>query len=85
MAMDPNVIKQLIEGALPGAHVEIRDLVGDQNHFEALVIHGSFQGKSLIDQHQAVMAPLREVLKEDLHALAIKTFTPERWQKAQGG
>ncbi len=81
MPMDTREIQQLIEKALPDAQVNIQDLVGDGDHLQAIVVTPLFEGKTLLQQHQMVYNPLREVLKEKLHALALKTYTPEQWQR----
>ena len=80
MAVDPNSIKRLIEQALPGAQVEVTDLVGDGDHLQAVVVAEQFRGISLVKQHQMVYSALQEELKEKLHALALKTYTPEQYQ-----
>ncbi|MBK7864675.1 MAG: BolA/IbaG family iron-sulfur metabolism protein [Archangiaceae bacterium] len=75
-------LKRRIEGALPGAEVEIRDTTGTADHFEARVVAAAFAGKSLIEQHQLVYGPLQDLLKTgELHALALKTYSPEQWAK----
>jgi acid stress-induced BolA-like protein IbaG/YrbA len=75
-------IRQRISGALPGAQVEVRDLTGTGDHFEARVVSPSFEGKSMVEQHQEVYAPLQDLLKTgQLHALALKTYSPEQWKR----
>ena len=75
-------LKRRIEQSLPGAEVEIHDTTGTGDHFEARVVSATFVGKSLIEQHQQVYAPLQDLLKTgELHALALKTYSPEQWQK----
>jgi len=75
-------LKRRIEQGLPGAEVEIRDTTGTGDHFEARVVAPAFAGKSLVEQHQLVYAPLDDLLKTgELHALALKTYSPEQWQK----
>ncbi len=74
----PEIIQQILVANLPGAEVKV---TGMNDHFEAVVIWNQFEGKSLVEQHQIVMAPLQEGLKEAIHALGIKTFTPEKWSK----
>lgn len=69
-------IQAVIAKALPGATVQVVDTTGTKDHFDALVIWNGFKGKSLVEQHQLVMAPLKEALKGPIHALAIKTKTP---------
>lgn len=81
-----NMIQKMIMEALPGAKVKVVDAMGTGDHFETLVIWEGFQNKSLVEQHQMVMHPLKEGLKEAIHALSIKTFTPAEWdqKKPQG-
>jgi acid stress-induced BolA-like protein IbaG/YrbA len=80
--LDAAEVQRRIEQGLPGAEVEVRDLTGTGDHFEARVVSEAFTGKSLIEQHQAVYAPLKDVLATgELHALALKTYSPQQWQK----
>lgn len=82
--MEASFIKQRIEGALPGATIEVRDTTGTGDHFEATVVAPQFQGRSMVQQHQLVYGPLKDVLATgELHALALKTFTPEQWARTQ--
>ena len=82
--LDPSEIKKRIEGAIANAEIDERDLTGTGDHFEARVVSPLFAGKTMIEQHQLVYAPLQEWLKTgELHALALKTFTPEQWQRQQ--
>lgn len=78
MALSPDSIRARIEAALPGSRVEVRDTTGGGDHFEATVIAAQFQGKSMVQQHQLVYAPLQDWLKTgELHALALKTSVPK--------
>ncbi len=82
--LDPREIEKRIASALPGAEVEVRDLTGTGDHFEARVVAAAFEGLGMLDQHQAVYAPLRDILDSGaLHALALKTYTPEQWKRHQ--
>jgi stress-induced morphogen len=72
-------IKTTIEEALPDSIVYVADPNNDGQHFEAIVISASFSGMMLIKQHQIVMKALKEKLETTVHALALKTFTPEKW------
>ncbi len=75
-------IKSTVEKALPGSTVEVRDLTGGGDHFQVLIVSSAFEGKGLVDQHQMVYGSLREALgNESIHALALKTYTPEQWQR----
>ena len=73
MAMDLKEIERYIKEALPGATVEIQDLVGDRNHYSATVTSSQFSGKSKIEQHKMVYNSLKGKMGNELHALAIKT------------
>ncbi len=77
MAMDAGELQNLIKEALPDAHVEIRDLAGDGDHYAAVVISESFRGKSRVQQHQMVYQALKGKMGDDLHALALQTSAPE--------
>lgn len=81
--LSPDAIRARIVGELPGAEVEVRDTTGTNDHFEARVVSAAFEGLTMIQQHQRVYAPLRDWLATgELHALALKTYTPAAWSKA---
>lgn len=80
--MKAEEIRQLIEQDLPGAEVTVRG--EDGVHFEAVVISDAFQGKSLLQQHRLVYAALGGRMEsEEIHALALKTYTPDAWRAAR--
>jgi acid stress-induced BolA-like protein IbaG/YrbA len=72
-------IEDLILVAVPDAQVIVRDPRNDGAHLEAAVISESFVGMSLVKQHQLVMQALKGAFAGDLHALSLKTYTPEKW------
>lgn len=78
--IDPEEIKAMIERGLPGAHVEVRDMTGGGDHFEALVVSDQFEGKGLVERHQFVYGALGDAMRERVHALALKTLTPAQHQ-----
>ncbi len=78
--MDPKEIEQLIAKGIPGAHVEVRDMTGGGDHFEALVISETFDGKGLVERHQAVYNALGDAMRARVHALALKTLTPAQYE-----
>jgi acid stress-induced BolA-like protein IbaG/YrbA len=78
--MDPEEIKVLIEKGLPSSTVAVQ---GDGTHFEAIVVSRDFEGKSLIEQHQIVYNALGDAMKEQIHALSLKTYTPHQWERKQ--
>jgi len=62
---------------------ELAEVVGDGQHFQALVVSPAFDGKSRIQRHQMVYAALGDRMREEIHALSMRTLTPAEWQ-AQG-
>ena len=75
-------IKAIIAQALPDAEIIVRDPMNDGAHFEAVVVSPSFEGLNLVKQHRLVMGALKEEFEGDVHALALKTYTPAKWQAA---
>lgn len=72
----PQDVKAFIQNALPCDHVEV---AGDGHHFEALIVSPEFRGKSMVQQHQLVYRALGDRMREEIHALSMKTYTPEQW------
>ncbi len=79
--MQAEELKKLIERGLPGARVEVRDFTGGGDHFEALVVSPVFEGKSLVERHQAVYAAIGDAMRAQVHALTLKTLTPAQYQQ----
>jgi acid stress-induced BolA-like protein IbaG/YrbA len=80
--LDPEMLRRTLLQALPGSEVELHDTTGTGDHFEARVVSPAFAGKTMVEQHQLVYAPLQAWLKTgELHALALKTYSPEQWKK----
>lgn len=73
--MDVQTIRNLIEQGLPGAQVEVQG--EDGVHFEALVVSDAFAGKLPLARHRMVYATLGELMGGEIHALALRTLTPE--------
>ncbi|MDO5506131.1 MAG: BolA/IbaG family iron-sulfur metabolism protein [Pseudoxanthomonas suwonensis] len=77
--MNPDTIRQLIEQGLPGASVQV---FGDDGvHFEAVVVSPDFAGKLPLARHRMVYATLGEKMGGEIHALALKTLTPEEAER----
>lgn len=81
--MTPSDIKHTIEQSVPGAVAYVLDPMNDGQHLQAFVISPAFEGLMLVKQHQMVMQPLSKAFANSVHALALKTFTPEKWQEAK--
>lgn len=78
--VSPAQVEAMIKAELPDAQVQIQDLTGGGDHYQAIVISSQFEGKTLVQQHQIVYGALRQAMAtEAIHALALKTYTPETW------
>ena len=73
----PESIKQGIAAGVACEHLEV---VGDGQHFQALVVSSAFAGKSRVQRHQLVYGALGERMREEIHALSMRTLTPEEWR-----
>ncbi len=69
-------IEALIRAALPDAKVEIRDLAGDGDHYQAHVVSAAFAGKNRVQQHKLVYEALGGRMGGELHALQLTTAVP---------
>jgi stress-induced morphogen len=69
----PDAVKSRLLAAFPRAQVEVTDLTGTQDHFQALVVTTAFDGKTRIEQHKMVYAALGELMDGAIHALALTT------------
>ncbi len=72
----PEQIKAYIAAGLQCTHLTVD---GDGQHFQATIVSPSFAGKRLIQRHQMVYAVLGDRMREEIHALSMKTFTPEEY------
>jgi stress-induced morphogen len=70
-------LKRRIEQGLPGARAEVEDLTGGGDHFRAEIVSDRFEGLSRIDQHKLVYDVFGDEVGGPIHALSIKTSTPE--------
>ncbi len=77
MLPTPDLIKNYIAAGLECTHLEVD---GDGQHFTALIVSPEFAGKRLIQRHQLVYAALGDRMKAEIHALSMKTLTPEEYQ-----
>jgi len=73
----PEAIAEKIRAALPDARVELKDLTGTEDHWQAEIVSARFAGLPLIARHRLVMAALAEEMKGPIHALTLDVKTPE--------
>lgn len=79
--MNPDDVQQRIAAGLPDCEVTV---TGDGSHFEARVVGNVFTGLTSVKKQQMVYATVNDLITSgDLHALTIKTYTPEEWETAQ--
>jgi acid stress-induced BolA-like protein IbaG/YrbA len=79
MSPTPEDIKQYIAAGLTCEHLAVE---GDGQHFYATIVSDAFDGKRPIQRHQLVYAVLGDRMKAEIHALSMKTLTPDEWRKA---
>ena len=75
--MTANEMRSAIMNGLPCDHVEV--LGDDGQHFEAVIVSPQFTGKNKVQQHQLVYLTLGERMRAEIHALSMRTFTPDAW------
>ncbi|WP_028357387.1 BolA family protein [Brackiella oedipodis] len=78
MLPTPEQVRAAIADNLSCDKVEV---AGDGAHFEAIIVSPLFEGKRLIARHQLVYQALGERMKDEIHALSMKTLTPEEYQQ----
>ncbi|PZP28188.1 MAG: BolA family transcriptional regulator [Roseateles depolymerans] len=76
----PQDVRDFIAAGLPCEHLEVE---GDGRHFFATIVSAEFVGLTRIKRHQRVYAALGERMREQIHALSMKTLSPEEWSAAQ--
>lgn len=83
---DAKELEARIRTGLDGVeHVELEDMTGTKDHWQAVVVAAAFEGKSRVQQHQLVYRALGELMTGPVHALALQTFTPEAWKARAAG
>ncbi|MBJ7309866.1 BolA family protein [Rugamonas sp. CCM 8940] len=77
MTTTPELIHSYLTAGLECTHLEVE---GDGQHFQAIIVSPAFVGKRLIQRHQLVYAALGDRMREEIHALSMKTLTPDEYQ-----
>jgi stress-induced morphogen len=80
MMIQPDKVKTKIKDNIEDAQVDVLDMTGDGDHFRVVVVSDQFEGLPMVKQHQLVYDALGESMDGDIHALGLKTYTPEEWQ-----
>ncbi len=82
MLPTPEQVRQYIAESLNCEHIEVQ---GDGSHFEALIVSPEFEGKRPIARHQLVYSLLGERMKNEIHALSMRTMTPAEFEAGLNG
>jgi stress-induced morphogen len=83
--ISPDEVHSQLAIAFPGAEIEVVDLTGTKDHYQARVVSAAFAGKSPVEQHQLVYRALAGAMDGPIHALALRTYTPEVWAQTNRG
>ncbi len=81
--IEPQDVEDKLRAAFPDAEIVVEDLTGTKDHYQARIVSAAFSGKSPVAQHQLVYAALAEEMKGPIHALALKTYTPQTWARLE--
>ncbi len=76
----PETVQGYIAQGLQCEHLSV---FGDGQHFEAVIVAEAFEGLRPIQRHQKVYAVLGDRMREEIHALSMKTWTPTEWAQQQ--
>ena len=74
--IEPSALRERLIEAFPDASVELVDLTGTHDHYQASIVSAAFRGVPLLEQHRLVYRALGELLRGDVHALRLKTRAP---------
>ena len=83
--MKPEAIAAKIRAALPDARVQLTDLTGTEDHWQAEIVSAAFAGLSLMQRHRLVMSALAEEMKGPIHALTLEVKTPDEANRSTNG
>ena len=76
--VSPDDVKAYIQVGMDCNHITV---IGDGQHFEAVIVSAAFEDKSRLQRHQIVYGALGDRMKSEIHALSMKTFTPMEWEE----
>lgn len=76
----PETVRGYIAQGLDCEHLVV---TGDGQHFEAVIVASAFEGLRAIARHQKVYAVLGDRMRAEIHALSMKTWTPDEWAQQQ--
>lgn len=78
--ISPQQVEEMIKAQILDAQVQVQDLTGGGDHYQVTVVSPQFEGKGRVQRHQLVYGALQQAISsEAIHALALKTYTPQDW------
>ncbi|MFZ4735851.1 MAG: BolA family protein [Bradymonadia bacterium] len=77
MKLQEEIVRR-VRGALPDAQIELRDLTGGGDHWQAVIVSQAFDGQTPIARQRLVFGALGELMHGPIHALTLKTLTPQQ-------
>jgi acid stress-induced BolA-like protein IbaG/YrbA len=78
----PDQVREFIVAGLPCEHIQVE---GDGRHFFATIVSSAFEGLPRVRRHQRVYAALGDRMREQIHALSMKTLTPTEFAAPAAG
>ena len=83
--IEPSLVEERHRSGIPDvSHLELRDLTGTKDHYEAVIVATGFEGLSRVRRHQLVYQALGELMQGPVHALTMQTLTPSEWATSRG-
>lgn len=76
--METQRVREMIERGISTSFVEVE---GDGTHFQAVVVSEQFRGKPPLERHKLVYAALGDAMESEIHAISIKTYTDDQWER----
>ena len=77
-------LRSLLEQAFPNDQIDLTSPMGDNNHFQCVIVSEKFNDMTMVEQHQLVYKALGNAMDEAVHALALRTYTPAQWENTKG-
>ena len=77
MLFSAQQIQKVVEAGLPGAEVQVTDLTGTSDHYQLTVVSSQFEGKGPVERHRMVYGLFGAAVGAEIHALSLKTMTPQ--------
>jgi stress-induced morphogen len=77
--LDPSALTARLRDALPDAEIQLKDLTGSMDHYELVLVSSGFERLNAVARHRLVYGVLADHMRGDIHALSLRTYTPDEW------